>query len=242
MLEIKFKHNEEEKEFFNQKQILELNNEKKLSLRKNKNIMKLQRKRDTNIEHLKFDYSNINPEFIFKIDNLRESYNKIYSYLNSNNRVLISYALNELKIYFSINSITENDQKTIDENNFFDVILTLGIQFLQINDMKIIKIILDILINIQVFEEGSAFYLQKLYNNSYLDFFNMCLITFNKNEILYSLEWILFNMSNNDFSGAFNLSLLRSSIFSSIIKFINENANNILYLEDKELYLKLFNC
>ena len=242
MLEIKFKHNEEEKEFFNQKQILELNNEKKLSLRKNKNIMKLQRKRDTNIEHLQFDYSNISPEFIFKIDNLGESYNKIYSYLNSNDKVLISYALNELKIYFSINSITENDQKTIDENNFFDVILTLGIQFLQINDMKIIKIILDILINIQVFEEGSAFYLQKLYNNSYLDFFNMCLITFNKNEILYSLEWILFNMSNNDFSGAFNLSLLRSSIFSTIIKFINENANSILYLEDKELYLKLFNC
>jgi hypothetical protein len=49
-------------------------------------------------------------------------------------------------------------------------------------------------------------------------------------------------MSNNDFSGAFNLTLLRSSIFSTIIKFINENANSILYLEDKELYLKLFNC
>ena len=188
MLEIKFKHNKEEKELFNQKQILGLNNEKKLSLRKNKNIKKLQRKRDTNIEHLKFDYSNISPELIFKINNLGESYNKIYSYLNSNNKVLISYALNELKIYFSISSITENDQKIIDENNFFDVILSLGIQFLQINDLRIIKIILDILINIQVFEEGSSFYLKKLYNNSFLDFFDMCLKTFNKIEILYLLE------------------------------------------------------
>jgi hypothetical protein len=49
-------------------------------------------------------------------------------------------------------------------------------------------------------------------------------------------------MSNNDSSETFNLILLRSSIFSTIIKFINENINNILYIEDKELYLKLFNC
>ena len=243
MLEVKFKHNkEEEKEIFNQKQILNINNEKKLSLRKNKNIKKLQSKRDTKIEHLKFDYNNINPEFIFKLNNLGESYNIIYSNLNSNNKDLISYTLNELKIYFSFSSITVKDQKVIDENNFFELILHLGNQLLQVNDMKSIKIILDILINIQVFEEGSAFYLKKLYTNSYFDFFNMCLIAFNKNEIFYSIEWILLNMSNNDHSETFNLALLRSSIFSTILKFINENANNILYMEDKELYLKLCNC
>ena len=242
MLEIELKHNKEEKEIFNQKNILVINNEKKLSLRKYKNIMKLQSKRDTKIEHLKIDYSNINPEFIFKLNNLGESYNKINSYLNSNDKDLISYTLNELKIYFSFNSITVNDQKIIAENNFFDVLLHLGNQFLQNNDMKNIKIILDILINIQVFEEGSVFYLKKLYSESYFEFFNMCLIAFNKNEIFYSLEWILLNMINNDASETFNLILLRSSIFSSILKFINENDNNILYMEDKELYLKLFNC
>lgn len=244
MLEIKFKqHNlKEEKEIFNQRQILDFNNEKKLSLRKNKNIKKLQRKRDTEIAHLKSDYSNIDPKYIFKLNNLGESYNKIYSYLNSNNKDLISYALNELKIYFSSSPISVNDQKAIDENNFLDIILHLGNQFLQINDIKNIKIILDILINIQVFEEGSVFYLKKLYDKSYYDFFNICLMAFNTNDILYSLEWILLNMNNNDKSGTFNLILLRSSIFSTIIKFINENGNNILYMDDKELYLKIFNC
>jgi hypothetical protein len=135
-----------------------------------------------------------------------------------------------------------NDQKIIDKNNFFNVILHLGNQLLQINDMKNIKIILDILINIQVYEEGSSIYLKKLYNKSYFDFFNICLIAFNNNEIFYSIEWILLNMSNNEASESFNLILLRSSVFSTILKFINENVDNILYMEDKELYLKLFNC
>ena len=138
MLDIKINRKQEEN-ILNQKEIIEVNNKNKISLRKNQNYLKLQKKRENLIEHLKIDISNIKPEFRFKILNLKDSINEIFNCLNSNNKELISYCLNELRIYFSLNYLKSSDQKIIIERNFLDVLLFFGIKFLEIKDNNNIK-------------------------------------------------------------------------------------------------------
>ena len=147
MLDIKINRKQEEN-ILNQQEIIEVNNKNKITLRKNKNYLILQKRRENLIEHLKIDYSNIKPEFRFKIQNLKDSINNIFNCLNSNNKELISYCLNELRIYFSLNYLNSNDQKIIIERNLLDALLFLGIKFLEIKDNNNIEQILYILINI----------------------------------------------------------------------------------------------
>ena len=221
MLDIKINRKQEEN-ILNQKEIIEVNNKNKISLRKNQNYLKLQKKRENLIEHLKIDISNIKPEFRFKILNLKDSINEIFNCLNSNNKELISYCLNELRIYFSLNYLKSSDQKIIIERNFLDVLLFFGIKFLEIKDNNNVEQILYILINIQSYQEGSNDYLIKLYTEPFFEFLNNCFISMKIKDLFYLINLILLNMSINDENNKYNLLFLRSKIFSVILDTIKE--------------------
>jgi hypothetical protein len=216
MLDIKINRKQEEN-ILNQQEIIEVNNKNKISLRKNKNYLILQKRRENLIEHLKIDYSNIKPEFRFKIQNLKDSINNIFNCLNSNNKELISYCLNELRIYFSLNYLNSNDQKIIIERNLLDALLFFGIKFLEIKDNNNIEQILYILINIQSYQEGSNDYLIKLYTEPFFEFLYNCYMSIKIKDLFYLINLILLNMSINDENNKYNLLFLRSKIFSSIL-------------------------
>ena len=242
MLEISLNHkqNEEEK-ILNQKEIIDLNNENKLSLRKDKNFSKLKKIRNSKLDEIKIKYYNIKPEFCFKINNLKDSFDKIFFCLNSNNKDLISYSLNELRIYFSMNGVSMNDKEIIIEKNFFDILLFLGNKLIEINDSHSIENILNILINIQYFEKGSSEYLKKLYCEPYFEFYNKCYLKkFDKEfDSIDSIKWIILNMSVNDKKEEFNLIFLRSSIYTSFLNYIEEE--NVCLIGDRENSLIIIN-
>ena len=108
-----------EKVINNSHELIEEKNKNKLTLRKKKLNKEIQNKRMQNLDRLQLNSKiNINPELKFKINKFEDSFKQIFSYLNSNNSDLISYALNELRIYLTFNDINIKSQNLIVEYKF----------------------------------------------------------------------------------------------------------------------------
>ena len=128
----------DEKLFNNPHDLMEIKNKEKLKIRKNKLNIEIQKKRNQKLAHIQLDlHTNLKPELRFKIIKFEESYTQVFNYLNSNNDELISYALNELKVYFCFNNTKSNDQNIIIENKLFILLLNLGYRYIKSKDKKI---------------------------------------------------------------------------------------------------------
>lgn len=223
------RENREEKENY----VLFNKNEEKLSLRKNKNNLLIKQKRNINIAMSEYDLKNILPDQQFKLENFSHSYSKILEYLTSNNIDLISYCLFSLKIYFCYNEPNQKDQNLIIETNFFDLLLNISNNLLSQKKENIIEYVLTILINIQIYSEGSNEYFKELYNEKYINFYFNCVMQY-KDTISKIIKIIYFLLDN--FKGI-NLIILRSDIFKYILKyaecqkqFIEDEKENLLNL------------
>ena len=211
-----------EKVINNSHELIEEKNKNKLTLRKKKLNKEIQNKRMENLNRLQLNSKiNINPELKFKINKFEDSFKQVFSYLNSNNGDLISYALNELRIYLTFNDINIKSQNLIVENKFLYILLNLGHKFIELKNKNDLKQILWILINIQVFNEGSKDYLQILYTNEYFKFYYDCLI-FEGDYFLYDILNMIENLIINDYN--INLKLLRSDVFSSILDWLQNQT------------------
>jgi hypothetical protein len=232
-------HNYEEKLPNNSLEVLEQKNMQKISIRKNKNYLEIKKKRFFNLDHSKVDLdSNIKPEQKFKINKFEQSYQIIFSYLNSNDNDLIKYCIDELRVYFIYNEPNPNEQKIIIDNNLFNILLNLGKKYLINNDLIYIQKILWILINIQVHEKGSSEYYNILYSKSFFDFYNDCLKSAMNEEVFNLIRWIIESLfSFDDIDENMNLILLRSDVFISLLDFFDNQ--NLIRVEDKELTLKI---
>ena len=240
MFEINRNNIYEEKFPNNSFEILELKTQKKISLRKNKNYIKIQKIRGFNLEHSKVDLnSHIKPEQKFKINKFEQSFSQIFSYLNSNDIELVKYCIDELRAYFIYNNVNQNEQKIIIDNNFLNILLNIGQKFLLNNDLVHLSNLLWILINIQIFEKGSNEYLQIMYTDQYFNFYNNCLISTKNDHIFNTIRWILDSLYINNDIENLNLKLLRSDVFISLLDYF-KNQNKI-EIEDKELTLKIIN-
>lgn len=220
-IDLERKNKYEEKLSNNSIEIIKQKNINKISLRKKKNYLEIQKHRNYNLAHQKVQLnSNINPEYRFKINKFEESYSLVFSYLNSNNDDLIKYCINEINIYFMFNCPNENEQAIINNNNLFSKIYILGNKFLEKNDISNLENILTILINIQFFEKGSSNYYEILYTEQYFGFYNKCLFLPKKYGIFsLVLKIIKLMIDNNNY---FNLEILRSTFFSSLLNYISK--------------------
>ena len=215
-------------------------NKLKITLRAKDNNLVIMAKRKSIIAQMNSDNTIFPKEKQFQIYKFESSYNKIISYLNSSDNNLISYCLNILSIYFKYNEPNINEQKLIKEGQFFEILLYLGNKFIyEKNENNLIKIIW-ILMNIQIFSEGNSDYLKKIYNEKYMEFYNECFTNFGSDEIINEIIVLLSFIAkiNIDIDNYFIL--LRSKVFSSIIKY-GKNKNNDM--EVMEIILKLIvNC
>ena len=215
-------------------------NKQKITLRAKDNNLVIMAKRKSIIAQMNSDNTIFPKEKQFQIYKFESSYNKIISYLNSSDNNLISYCLNILSIYFKYNEPNINEQKLIKEGQFFEILLYLGNKFIyEKNENNLIKIIW-ILMNIQIFSEGNSDYLKKIYNEKYMEFYNECFTNFGSDEIINEIIVLLSFIAkiNIDIDNYFIL--LRSKVFSSIIKY-GKNKNNDM--EVMEIILKLIvNC
>ena len=247
MIESHIKSYCDEKPLDNPNEPIESRNKTKITLRKNKLNKEIQNKRLQYLEQTKLDLkTNINPQYKLKIKTFEESYTQILSYLNSNNIDFISYALNELRIYFFKNSPNIIEQKIIINSEFFNILLKLGYIFIKgnFNNSKDFNInrnkdnliqILWILINIQVLNEGSGDFLKILYSKEYLDFYNDSLNFGESEEFFNSIKWILKSLIYNNIINI-SLQILRSDFFSKILDYYEkedkiEINDNLLTLE-----------
>ena len=238
MIDIKRKNKYEEKLPNNSQEILNQKNIQKLSLRKKHNFVEIQKKRNYNLAHIKSELnSNIKPELHFKINKFEQSYNLIISYLNSNNKDLINYCINEINIFFMYNCPNENEQKIFSDNNLFNLLFIIGNSFINNKDAYNLEKLLTILINIQFFEKGTHKYCDILYSKEYFEFYNKC--------FLFSKEFGILNLiisiiklliDNNNY---FNIEILRSNTFTSILDIISKE--NEISQEDKELIVYIIN-
>ena len=217
----------DEKSLDNPHEPIESRNKTKITLRKNKLNKEIQNKRLVHLEQTKLDLiTNLMPEHRIKIKSFEESYTQILSYLNSNNIDYITYALNELRIYFFQYSPNINEQSIIINYNFLFHLLKLGNIFIKgnlnysndfnkdKNKNNLIQI-LWILINIQVFKEGSGDYLKILYTKEFFEFYNDSLNFGKTEEFFNSIKWILKSLICNNEN--INLLILRSDVFSTIL-------------------------
>ena len=237
MNEIRRKILYEEKMISEPHEIIQLKNQQKLKLRKNKISQILLKKRQELLEYKKMDFkTDLKQELKFKINNMVDSGEQIFAYLNSNNMEFIKYSINELKFYFEYNFPNENEQKIIIDNKLFTILLNLGNKFIKLNDIEQITQILWILINIQLFEKGSKDYFKDLYEEEYMTFYNKCFSLYGakEDEIMYEILNILINLIENDH---YNLKILRADVISSILNGIKKA--NIAYSDNIKAYLKL---
>lgn len=227
----------DEKVFINSYEPIDIRNKEKIALRKQNLNKKILNKRSQGLAQMELDIKiNINPELKFKMHNLEGSYAQVLSYLKSNNKDLIYYALNELRIYLTYNNINIEEEKIVIKNKLLQLLLNLGNLFLKEKNYNNIYQILWILINIQACDIQSKDCLIDLYSNEYFNFYNNCLIIWNNDaQIFNAIRWILDSMiHNNEY---INLQLLRSDVFASILDYY-ENQN-IKENEDIKLTLKL---
>ena len=193
-------------------------NLQKLSLRAIKNNLIVKLKRKSIIEQCKSDYNNIPKEYQIQIYKFETSYNTIISYLKSKNHILISYCLNQLCIYFKYNEPNIIEQKLIKEGQFFEILLNLGNIFLNNKNEKDLILVIWILMNIQIYNEGNNDYLNILYGENYLKFYNTCFTQFGSDEIMNLIIVLLtYLIKLND---EINAIILKSEVFNSIIYYI----------------------
>ena len=220
-------------------EVIEIKNKEKISLRKTKLNEKLLKIRKQNLAQSEIDLDiNIKPEMKFKIKKLEDSYEQVITYLNSNNKDLIKYSLNELNIFFMFNDLNVKEQIIIIEKQFFKILLKLGNIFIEDKNINDLFKLLYILINIQVCEVGTKDYCKELYSKEFLEFYNKCMIVWNDDKEIFNLiRWIIYSLTEvNEY---INLELLRSDVFLSIINYYKNQ--NIIENEDKKLTLKLIN-
>lgn len=238
------KRNEEEK--FKSEDYLDYLTKNKISLRKAKNNLEIQRKRKYKLLYMNDDNINISKEYQFHILKFDTSFNTIALYLNSNNPDLISYCLKEICYYFLANCPNINEQKKIIESNFLMMLLYFGKKSLEQNNQFNLYYILDILNNIQIIEEGNIEFCRQLFSYDFLDFYNNCLLKANKSNndkysssIYKQITKILNNLINNDLSGTddINFLFLRSDFFPLILEKFQEE--NIKEIEDVESTIML---
>ena len=228
----------EEKELNNPQEIMEQRNKEKIKLRKIKINQEIQKKRKQNLELLQLNKeSKINPELQFIIFRFEESYPQILTYLNSNDNDLITYCINQINIYFAYNNPNINEQKIIIETNFLLILLNLGKKFIETNNKENLKLILFILINIQIFDKGSMDYINILFTDEFLDFYNKSLLFGQNKEFFHLILYIIDSFIT--INPNINLKLLRSDIFSSILNNFLNNKIKIDNNEDKLLAIKL---
>ena len=223
--------------------IIEIKNKQKITLRKKKLNENILNKRKQNLAENENDLDiNIKPEMKFKIKKFEDSYELIFSYLKSNNIDLIKYSLKELNIYFMYNDPSVEEQKIIFDNQLLKLLLKLGNTFIEDKDKnknkKSLYNLLYILINIQACQTSLKDYFIDLYSKEYFEFYNKCMIILNDDKEIYNLiRLILKYLCKSD--DYFNLELLRSDVFSSILDYY-ENQN-MAENDDKKLTLELIN-
>ena len=219
-----------EEESINQKNIIFSQNKEKLSLRKIDIRNQLKEKRES-VSHIVQDYL-IEPKYEFDIKAFYLSYKIISSYLISNDQNLIIYSLLKLDNYFLNNPPNETDQQILLTNNFFDIFLNC----LNNNDPPMMKLIISILNNILNFKEGSINNFKILYSEKYLKFYynSFSLSDKVKNEIIKLLIVIL--KENKLSRNYINITILRSQIFGTIIKYYQDNENSL----DADVIISIF--
>lgn len=240
-----FKRNEEE-ELNNKKYLKELSSNK-LTLRKKQNNHKLRKQRNYKLLHRNENENNysINKQYQFEIIDFNISYNIIENYLRSNNPELISYCIKELNIYFSEVSPNIKEQNKIIETKFLNILLFFGNKSIMENNFKDLSTILNILINIQIFEEGNNEYLIDIYSYDFFNFYNKCLDYIDSvdddkskstiyNDITYLLQQMVYTDQFYDEFETYNLNflILRSSAFSKILDFfVEKNIKDIEFIK-----------
>lgn len=215
-------------------------NNQKVSLRLAKNNLKIKLKRKIIIEQSKFEYNNVPKEFQIQIYKFETSYNAIITTLKSNNNILISYCLNQLVIYFKYNEPNINEQKLIIEGHFFEILLKLGNIFLYNKNENDLILIIWILMNIQIHNEGNNNYLKILYSDKFLEFYNICFTQSDSDEIINLIIVLLTYIIK--INKEINLIILKSHVFSSIIYYILNKDPDMEPIENSlELFISCLN-
>ncbi len=218
--------------------IIDSLNQQKITLRSKKNNLKLIMKRKNKLEQIKYDFDNIKGDNQFHIYNFESSFNAIISFLNSSDKNLVNYCLNELCIYFKYNEPNFIEQKMIAERQFFEILLNLGNNFLNEKSENNLILIIWILINIQIHSEGNDDYLSMIYNDKYFDFYNQCYNKSGSDEIMNEIILLLTYMTK--ICDDINIKILQSKVFDSVI---NCALNKKQDMDTTEMIIQLIaNC
>ena len=209
-------------------------NKQKLSLRRDKISKILKIKRMNKLEQKKSSLDIIDKDLQFEINKFSSSFNIIISYLKSSDNNILYYILNQLCTYFKYNEPDIKEQKMIIEGHFLEILLNLGINFLNQKNITNLNLIIWIFINIQIYREGNGEYIQNLYSDKFFEFYNDCFCSSYSEEIMNEIILILYHITqiNNDI----NSKILNSKVFNSILCFI---LNEDLDLEFIESIIKL---
>jgi len=218
--------------------IIDSLNQHKISLRSKKNNIKLCVKRKNKLEQIKSDFNNIGGDNQFHIYNFESSFNTIISFLNSSDKNSVNYCLNELCIYFKYKEPNLAEQKMITERQFFEILLNLGNNFLNEKNENNLILIIWILINIQIHNEGNDDYLSMIYNDKYFDFYNECYNKSGSDEVMNEIIILLTYMTK--IGDDINIKILQSKVFISVINCaLNKNQD----MDTIEMIIQLIaNC
>ena len=228
----------DDKALDNTKEYLESKIKAKLTLRKKKLNQEIQVKRKFYLDQINVgSKTKLNSQFKFKYKKFEQNCNQIIDYLNSKDNDFISYALNELRIYFTYNFANPNEQKIIMDTKLLSILLNLGKIFIKEKNQENLRQILWILVNIPILEEGLAEYLNILYSKEFLEFYNDSLIFIKEFEYYTLIRNILDNLISSNYE--LNLLLLRSNVFSSILDYFT--TQNEREINDEILTLKIIN-
>ena len=217
----------------NKEPILLSKNIQKLSLRKTNIQNKLKEKRNIIIDQNQ-NYYNINQEDELNIETFATSHQKIISNLTSNDHNLKIYSLLQLDNYFKFNPPNEEEQKILLSKNFFEILLNSKNE--EDNDSTTIELILSIINNLLLFNEGSIKNFEQIYSEKYLKFYNdsFSLSDEIKNAIITLLIDIL--KINKQHENYIIIIILRSKIFKSIINYKLENKDSL----DADVLINIF--
>ena len=209
-------------------------NEQKLSLRRKKISKLLKIKRMNKLEQIKSSLDIINKDLQFEINKFSSSFRIIISYLQLYDNNILYYTLNQVCTYFKYNEPDIKEQKMIIEGQFLEILLNLGINFLNQKNVENLILIIWIFINIQLYKEGNEDYIKDLYSDKFFEFYNDCFCSSYSEEIMNEIILLLYHISQ--ISNDMNIKILNSKVFNSIINF---KLNEDLDLEFSESIIKL---
>ena len=199
-------------------------NESNLSLRGKKITKLLKTKRRNIIEQTKSSINIIEKAQQFQIYKFSTTYNKIITYLKSSDDNKVRYILNQLNIYFKYNEPDLKEQQMIIEGQFFELLLYLGINFLNNKNQDNLIQIIWIFINIQIYNEGNGKYLMSLYDDKFLEFYDECFNQYNSDEIMNEIIYLLYYTIK--INSEIKYKIIQSKVFESIIKIaLNERQD-----------------